>query len=84
MQPTVFYSAALLCAASAWPFANPNPEPFQNTVYAFTTEGCYTDVAQVKAIQAKVAYYNDLTLEKCANYCKGYTVMGLEKGREVG
>lgn len=81
MQPTIIYSAAFLGVASAWPFAN--PEPFQNTVHAFVTEGCYTDIAQVRAFQAKALYYNDLNLEKCVNTCRSYTVMGVENGREV-
>ncbi|CAG8976483.1 hypothetical protein HYALB_00010619 [Hymenoscyphus albidus] len=85
MQPTLFYAAALLSSSY---LASASPK--EATVYAFASEACITDTftpvpqnVDSAALVAKHGFSDSgMTLERCADFCILYTVMGVKNGRE--
>jgi hypothetical protein len=49
---------------------------------AYISEGCYSDKTSNRALTLSQFYDDAMTVEKCAAYCKSYTLFGLEYGRE--
>jgi hypothetical protein len=49
-------------------------------VYSYVS--CYTEATTGRALSAKTLASDDMTLEKCAATCAGYTYFGLEYARE--
>ncbi|KAJ4315651.1 hypothetical protein N0V94_005848 [Neodidymelliopsis sp. IMI 364377] len=65
-----------------------NPElaaPAQKTetsLNGFVYQSCWTDKVDDRSLKAVDYRLDDMTVEKCANQCKGYSYFGLEYSRE--
>ncbi|KAJ0381600.1 hypothetical protein COL26b_000278 [Colletotrichum chrysophilum] len=53
-----------------------------SAVGQYSLVGCQTEATNGRALQATSTAADDMTLEKCATYCSGYTYFGTEYGRE--
>ncbi|WYZ34618.1 hypothetical protein EsH8_I_000894 [Colletotrichum jinshuiense] len=65
-------------SASAVPTGPSQPA----TVGAWKLYGCQTEATNARALNAKTTASDDMTLEKCATFCAGYTYFGVEYSRE--
>lgn len=52
------------------------------TASSFTYQGCYTEGTSTRALSAVSAVGGDMTVEKCATFCNGYSYMGTEYSSE--
>ncbi|KAL8654045.1 MAG: hypothetical protein Q9226_003590 [Calogaya cf. arnoldii] len=64
-------------AGVASPSASATPTPED---YAF--EGCYTEGSESRALTGATYYDNQMTNDKCAVTCRGFTYFGTEYARE--
>lgn len=53
-----------------------------SAVGKYSLVGCQTEATNGRALQATSTAADDMTLEKCATFCSGYTYFGTEYGRE--
>ncbi|KAJ0388108.1 hypothetical protein COL922a_000739 [Colletotrichum nupharicola] len=53
-----------------------------SAVGQYSLVGCQTEATNGRALQATSTAADDMTLEKCATFCSGYTYFGTEYGRE--
>lgn len=60
---------------AAGPVAVPTASPF-------TYQGCYTEGTSTRALSAVSTASGDMTVEKCAAFCNGYSYMGTEYSSE--
>ncbi|KAL8784983.1 MAG: hypothetical protein Q9213_003644 [Squamulea squamosa] len=56
--------------------------PTNATIPGYTYTGCFTDSTSARVIKDKYNYDSALTIEKCANLCKGYKLFGGEYGTQ--
>ncbi|KAL8891322.1 MAG: hypothetical protein Q9215_001645 [Flavoplaca cf. flavocitrina] len=56
--------------------------PPVSTPKAYTSDGCFTEATKGRALTGSVYYDNALTVDKCSAVCKGFSIFGLEYGRE--
>lgn len=52
------------------------------TASSFTYQGCYTEGTSTRALSAVSTAGEDMTVEKCATFCNGYSYMGTEYSSE--
>ncbi|KAM0273271.1 hypothetical protein ACHAQH_008340 [Verticillium albo-atrum] len=70
-------------AASTTSAAPPAPTPEKNDFIGdWSFEGCYTEGDGVRALDGRFLADDDLTLDMCADFCKGFVFFGAEYGRE--
>ncbi|KAL2063424.1 hypothetical protein VTL71DRAFT_5229 [Oculimacula yallundae] len=48
----------------------------------YVSDGCYTEATTGRALSLSNYYDDKLTVQKCAAVCSGYTLFGVEYGRE--
>ncbi|KAL3303215.1 wsc domain containing protein [Colletotrichum asianum] len=53
-----------------------------SAVGQYSLVGCQTEATNGRALQETSTAADDMTLEKCATFCSGYTYFGTEYGRE--
>ncbi|KAL8754956.1 MAG: hypothetical protein Q9184_004950 [Pyrenodesmia sp. 2 TL-2023] len=56
--------------------------PPVSTPKPYTFDGCFTEATRGRALTGSVFYDDAMTVEKCSAVCKGFTLFGLEYGRE--
>ncbi|KAL8968048.1 MAG: hypothetical protein Q9197_005087 [Variospora fuerteventurae] len=56
--------------------------PPASTSRGYAFDGCFTEATQGRALTGSVYYDNAMTVEKCSVVCKGFTLFGVEYGRE--
>ncbi|KAL8924412.1 MAG: hypothetical protein Q9208_004020, partial [Pyrenodesmia sp. 3 TL-2023] len=56
--------------------------PPVSTPKPYTFDGCFTEATRGRALTGSVFYDDAMTVEKCSSVCKGFTLFGLEYGRE--
>lgn len=52
------------------------------TASSFNYQGCYTEGTSARALSALSTASGDMTVEKCATFCSGYSYMGTEYSSE--
>lgn len=53
------------------------------TVGGFTYGGCYTEGSSSRALIGASTASDGMTVESCAAFCDGFSLFGVEYGREV-
>ncbi|KAL8963334.1 MAG: hypothetical protein Q9183_005024, partial [Haloplaca sp. 2 TL-2023] len=62
-------------------FSAPVP-PTTPATTDYTSDGCFTEATNSRALTGAVYYDDNMTTEKCAAACKGFTLFGTEFARE--
>lgn len=56
--------------------------PINPVINGYDYFGCYSEVTSIRALSDGATQSNDMTVEKCATFCKGAAFFGLEFGTE--
>lgn len=83
-------SAPTISSASITPISSTRTQPSNTaagpvavpTASTFTYQGCYTEGTNTRALSAVSTASVDMTVEKCATFCNGYSYMGTEYSSE--
>jgi len=62
--------------------ASPTGPQISQTVGNYTFQGCWTEATTGRALASKTYANDSMTLESCSEFCTGYTMFGVEYGRE--
>lgn len=76
---TVSSSAITTTTATATEPAQPT---IKSRVGEWVFEACWDELADGRVLSARTEATDDMTLEKCANFCSGMAYFGVEYGRE--
>lgn len=69
---------------STYALSNWTAPTIPKTVGFYTYAGCYTEATNKRALgSAKKVDYASMTVEICAEFCKSYSMFGLEYSGEV-
>ncbi|KAK3983903.1 putative fungistatic metabolite [Cladorrhinum sp. PSN332] len=71
-----------LCGASKRINVWGSPVASPDTVGEFEYTGCYTDSHDLHTLKGRVLRESSMTLEKCANFCRGYGHFGVTFGTQ--
>ncbi|GKT42002.1 WSC domain-containing protein [Colletotrichum spaethianum] len=77
---SVVASSSVVSSSSAAPTPTVLSQPA--TVGVWKWYGCQTEATNARALNAKTFASDDMTLEKCADFCTGNTYFGVEYSRE--
>ncbi|WRT68154.1 uncharacterized protein IL334_005129 [Kwoniella shivajii] len=75
-------SASASTSATASPSATPTGPVNPPVISAYTYVDCHTEPNGARALQGKTLATDDMTLDKCAATCSGYTYFAVEYARE--
>ncbi|KAL8671645.1 MAG: hypothetical protein Q9168_003851 [Polycauliona sp. 1 TL-2023] len=68
---------------NVYTFGNPTTvTPPVSTPKDYAFDGCFTEATSGRALTGSTFYDDAMTVEKCAAVCKGFTLFGVEYGRE--
>lgn len=82
MTPSIsFLAAALLLSSTAYGKIT-RVVRRQNPGLGFTSRGCFSEATTARALVGNDYFDDEMTLEKCAAFCDGYSYFGAEFGRE--
>ncbi|KAM0285986.1 hypothetical protein ACHAQH_001175 [Verticillium albo-atrum] len=75
----LYRTTATKASTSTTAAAGPTRAP---SVAGFVRVGCQTDATGVRALNGATTAGDDMTLDKCADFCSAFTYFGAEYGRE--
>lgn len=68
--------------SSSTSIATPTGPAIKKSVRGYTYQGCWEEPPNDRAIIEQMYANDSMTLESCADFCKGFTYFGTEYGRE--
>ncbi|KAL6831798.1 WSC domain-containing protein [Trichoderma camerunense] len=68
--------------SSTTSIATPTGPAIKKSVRGYTYQGCWEEPPNDRVIIAQMYANDSMTLESCADFCKGFTYFGTEYGRE--